>query len=203
MRTIENVQKLDATHQLPYRAMSRLVLSGCLLVSSLLAGCASPTKVAVEEQVGSRAMQWADALMAGDYDVALTFMTPSYRGSPRAERFEGDFSGATYWQNAEIKWVKCEENSAAGEPDSAINPPEAVLADTAASDDCVVDTWNDCGKTFLAPISLSSTSTYGSDRCEVRLIITAMKPPELTFPRPIPYNITWLFVDGGWYLYRQ
>ena len=203
MKTIKNVQKSDATRQRQYRAMPRMVLSGCLLASSLLVGCASPTKVTVEEQVGSRAMQWADALMAGDYDVALTFMTPSYRGSPRAERFEGDFSGATYWQNAEIKWVKCEEDSAAGIPDSAINSTEVVLADTAASDDCVVDTWNDCGRTFSAPISLSSTSSYVSDQCEVRLIITAMRPPELTFAMPIPYNTTWLFVDGGWYLYRQ
>ena len=54
-------------------------LSVCLLASILLTGCASSPTVSVEEHVGNRSLQWANALMALDYDEALTFMTPSYQ----------------------------------------------------------------------------------------------------------------------------
>ena len=50
--------------------------------------------------------------MAQDYDEALTFMTPSYQNSPRAERFRGTLAARAFWQDAEIKWVKCDDEDA-------------------------------------------------------------------------------------------
>lgn len=190
------------------KAITQAAFSMCLLSGVLLAGCATPQPMTVEEQVGNRALQWADALMSLDYDEALTFMTPTYQRSPRAERFRGDFSGTGFWQDAEVKWVKCDQqgNPTAGSKDV----DGAVNADSSSkttgpddSNDCAVNNWDDCGQAIAAPFSTSSTVSASSERCEVRLMLTVMKPPEMTFPMPIPYETTWLKVDGGWYIYRQ
>ena len=147
--------------------------------------------------------------MAQNYDEALSFMTPSYRNSPRSERFSGDFSGAGYWQAAEIKWVKCDdEDGVVNAPNGASTPPIVDVAsdknnEQDADDGCVVNVWNDCSKSFVGPISVKSTTSTRSDRCEVRLILTVMKPPEMSYPMPISYEQTWLNVDGEWYVYRQ
>ena len=182
-----------------------------LLAAVLVAGCASPPKVSVEEQVGSRALQWADALMAGDFDKALTFLTPTYQNSPRSDRFEGDFAGASYWQDAVIKWVKCDGesslSSSSSDTTAAVN--EGLSGTTKSipaadnADDCVVSAWEDCGKVFSKPFSKDSTVSVSSERCEVRLILTVMKPPEMTYPMPIPYEMTWLNLDGHWHMYYR
>jgi hypothetical protein len=157
-------------------------------------------------------LQWTDALIGQDYERALTFMTPGYQSGPRAERFRGDFGGASFWQNAEIKWVKCdqEDSPPAGQADDgiAVAAGSASNADrsnsaSAAADDCVVNVWEDCGQELAAPFSTTSTMSTHSDRCEVRVILSVMKPPEMSFPTPIPYEVTWLNVDGAWYIYRQ
>ena len=194
------------------RAIMHSVSSVCLLAGVLLAGCATPQPVTVEEQVGDKALQWADALMALEYDKALTFMTPSYQNSPRSERFKGDFSGSGFWQGAEIKWVKCDETSdsrsSTKENISAPlnNEPLSSAATTAgalgSADDCIVNAWDSCGHEFSSPSAASSAVSGGSDRCVVRLILTVMKPPEMSTPMPIPYELTFLNVDGGWYIYR-
>ena len=184
------------------RAIMHSVSSVCLLAGVLLAGCATPQPVTVEEQVGDKALQWADALMAGDYDGALSFMTPSYQNSPRSERFRGDFSGAGYWQAAEIKWVKCDDEDAAeagveeGADHASTASADAAISGSADAPDnahgCVVTVWDDCGQAFPGPISTSGTASTSSDRCEVRLMLSVMKPPEMSYPMPIPYEMTWL-----------
>ena len=194
------------------RAIMHSVSSVCLLAGVLLAGCATPQPVTVEEQVGDKALQWADALMALEYDKALTFMTPSYQNSPRSERFKGDFSGSGFWQDAEIKWVKCDEtsDSRSSTKDNISAPlnnePLSSAATTAgalgSADDCIVNAWDSCGHEFSSPSAASSAVSGGSDRCVVRLILTVMKPPEMSTPMPIPYELTFLNVDGGWYIYR-
>ena len=194
------------------RAIMHSVSSVCLLAGVLLAGCATPQPVTVEEQVGDKALQWADALMALEYDKALTFMTPSYQNSPRSERFKGDFSGSGFWQGAEIKWVKCDETSDSrsstkenisaplnNEPLSSATTSAGALG---SADDCIVNAWDSCGHEFSSPSTASSAVSGESDRCVVRLILTVMKPPEMSTPMPIPYELTFLNVDGGWYIYR-
>jgi hypothetical protein len=194
------------------RSAVQPVWSMCLLVSILLVACATSPNVPVEEQVGNRALKWANALIALDYDEALLFMTPGYRNGPRADGFMGEFGGAGYWQSAELKWVKCDEkNSLAARPDDASaagNDADsgATAGETVArdgADDCVVNVWNDCGKKFAVPISQASTAVSSSDRCEVRLILVVMKPPEMSMAMPIPYDMTWLNIEGDWYRYRQ
>ena len=194
------------------KAIMHSTLSVCLFSSVLLVGCATPQPMTVEEQVGSRALQWTDALIALEYDKALTFMTPSYQNSPRSERFKGDFSGSGFWQDAEIKWVKCDEKSDSRSPtkddiSAPLDNERLSSATTAAgapgsADDCIVSLWDSCGHEFSSPSAASSAVSGGSDRCAVRLILTVMKPPEMSTPMPIPYELTFLNVDGGWYIYR-
>ena len=198
----------------------RLAVKMGLMAGVLVAGCASPPKVPVEEHLSQKTLQWTEALIGQDYERALTFMTPSYQSGPRAERFSADFGGAAFWQNAEIKWVKCdqEDSSPAASADDgvAVAPGSASAvaagstdnADSTASasdaaNDCVVNAWESCGRELTAPFSTSSTMSTYSDRCEVRVILSVMKPPEMSFPMPIPYEVTWLNVDGTWYIYRR
>ena len=185
----------------------------CLLLVLLVAGCASQPDIAIEEQVGSRAIQWADALLVQDYDRALTYMTPTYQSSPRAMRFRGDFSGSGFWADAVIKWVKCDEEGDVSVDSidtkvvggvSATVGSEPTRADSA--DDCVITTWNDCGLAFPGANSASkainiSTAVTVSSRCEVRLILSVMRPPEMSIPMPISYDAIWLNVDGMWYMF--
>ena len=127
---------------------------GAATLVALLSGCVTQTNQSAEDQVAARALEWADALIELDYDRALTYMTPTYQESPRADRFRGDFSGSAFWLDADIKWVKCGEAA-------------------------------------------------NAERCEVRLIITILKPPEMSIPIPIPYDTTWLFLEGAWFQYRS
>lgn len=71
--------------------------------------CASFESKSPEEIVTERVLAQAEAFMALDYDLALTFMTPTYQKSPRASRFRAEFSGASWWQGVDMKWVNCEE----------------------------------------------------------------------------------------------
>ena len=198
-----------------FRTYVGLVPKGCLLLGMLITGCASQPDLPVEEQVGSRALQWADALMSLDYDKALTFMTPSYQNSPRSDRFRGEFSGAGFWKDAEVKWIKCDEASGpetgTDEIGTATNSSASKPVDTIAADseeECVVTSWEPCGQTSASaatrPVtSTASTNVDSSARCEVRLILSVLKPPEMSFPMPIPYEAVWLKIDGTWYMYRQ
>lgn len=206
------MRRSDRVQRFKLRAILRLTPKVCLLLGMLITGCASQPDLSVEEQVGNRALQWAGALMAQDYEKALTFMTPSYQNSPRADRFKGDFSGAGFWQDAEIKWVKCDEASGpatgSGEISTANStsgtskPVDTIVADS--EEECVVTSWEACGQTSAVPSTTADSSAVDSSvRCEVRLILSVLKPPEMSFPMPIPYEAVWLNIDGTWYLYRQ
>jgi hypothetical protein len=212
-RDFQEMRRLVNVKHCQLKAITQAAFSMCLLSGVLLAGCATPQPLTVEEQVGNRALEWADALMAQNYDEALSFMTPSYRSSPRSERFRGDFSGAGFWQAAEIKWVKCDDEDGAeagveeGADESGTALANAAISDSANASDnadgCVVTVWNGCGQAFPGPVSPSATTSVSGDRCEVRLMLTVMKPPEMLYPMPIPYEMTWLNIDGSWYIHRQ
>jgi hypothetical protein len=198
---------VDRVQQIQLRTVSRSLSTVSLLAVFLLVGCVSQPRLSVEEQVGKRALEWVDAIRVLDYDKALTFMTPSYQSSPRADRFRGDFSGASFWQGAQVKWVKCDDdNSVPSDIGDAGGVASTGPADNAKAPnnatDCQVNVWDDCGKNLAKTTSTLSTVSTRSDRCEVRLILTVMKPPEMTYPMPIPYEMTWLNLDGDWYLYR-
>ena len=104
--------------------------------------------------MSQRAISWAEALIELDYDGALTYMTPSYQASPRADRYRGDFSGAGFWRSVTLHSVDCGESQS-------------------------------------------------PSRCEVTIIIGMIMPPELARETPIPYDMTWVMLDGQWYLYSK
>lgn len=207
------MKRSDRLQRFTLRAFVGLIPKGCLLVGLLITGCASQPDVSVEEQVGNRALQWADALVSQDYETALALMTPSYQNSPRADRFIGEFSGAGYWKDAEIKWVKCDEaggpelesaaTNAASSASGTSKPVDTMAADS--EEECVVTSWESCGQSSATqPVAKNYSSLVESSaRCDVRLILSVMKPPEMSFPTPIPYEAIWLNIDGVWYMYRQ
>ena len=134
------------------RLLKRAVMIAILPAVSV--GCTAVPEQTAEDLVGQRAISWAEALMELDYNGALSYMTPSYQMSPRADRFRGDFSGAGFWRSV---------------------TPHSV----------------DCG------------DTQAPSRCDVTIIISMIVPPEMARETPISYDMTWVFLDGQWYLYRQ
>ena len=132
--------------------LRRAVVIGGL--PAVVVGCATVPEQTTVDLVGQRAISWAEALMELDYNGALSYMTPSYQMSPRADRFRGDFSGAGFWRSV---------------------TPHSV----------------DCG------------DSQAPSRCDVTIIISMIVPPEMARETPISYDMTWVFLDGQWYLYRQ
>lgn len=140
-----------------FKNLSLTLFKGPTVIGGLLTvfgGCATVPGETVENVVGQRAVEWAETLIELDYDLALTYMTPSYQASPRADRYRGDFSGASFWRSVTLHSVDCGESPA-------------------------------------------------PSRCEVTMIISMIRPPELTREMPIPYDMTWVLLDGEWYLYRK
>ena len=88
---------------------SRLLLLLSTIWLTALAGCASAPELPPEEAAGQRALAQAQALIDGDYERALQFVTPSYRDSPRARLYGGTHAGASFWTDAELAWVRCDE----------------------------------------------------------------------------------------------
>jgi len=134
--------------RLPKRAV---IIVGLPAVS---VGCTAVPEQTAEDLVGQRAILWAEALMKLDYNGALSYMTPSYQTSPRADRYRGDFSGASFWRSVTLHSVDCGESQT-------------------------------------------------PSRCDVTIIISMIVPPDMARETPISYDMTWVFMDGQWYLYRQ
>ena len=134
------------------KLLKRAVIIGGLL--AVVGGCTTVPEPTSVDFVGQRAISWAEALIELDYNGALSYMTPSYQASPRADRYRGDFSGAGFWRSVTLHSVDCGESQ--------------------------------------APF-----------RCDVTMIINMIVPPEVARETPISYDMTWVLLDGQWYLYRQ
>ena len=89
----------------------KFVLLAAILVS--MAGCTLFETRPPEEVVAERAMEQANYLMAGDFDAALEYMTPSYQNGPKAQNYRADKAAAPSWRAAAVKWVKCDPVDAA------------------------------------------------------------------------------------------
>ena len=134
------------------KLLKRLMVIGGL--PAVFSACTMAPDQNTEDLVGQRAISWAEALIELDYDGALTYMTPSYQASPRADRYRGDFSGAGFWRSVTGHSVDCSESQA-------------------------------------------------PSRCDVTIIIRMLVPPEVARETPISYDMTWVLLDGQWYLYRK
>jgi hypothetical protein len=121
---------------------------------AVFSACTTVPDQTTEDLVSQRAISWAEALIELDYDGALTYMTPSYQVSPRADRYRGDFSGAGFWRSVTGHSVDCGESQ-------------------------------------------------DPSRCDVTIIIRMLVPPEVARETPISYDMTWVLLDGQWYLYRK
>ena len=135
-----------------FKLLKRVMVIGGL--PAVFSACTTVPDQTTEDLVSQRAISWAEALMELDYNGALSYMTPSYQMSPRADRFRGDFSGAGFWRSV---------------------TPHSV----------------DCGE------------SQAPSRCDVTIIIGMIMQPEMARETPISYDMTWVFLDGQWYLYRQ
>ena len=134
------------------KLLKRVMVIGGL--PAVFSACTMAPDQNTEDLVGQRAISWAEALIELDYDGALTYMTPSYQASPRADRYRGDFSGAGFWRSVTGHSVDCGESQA-------------------------------------------------PSRCDVTIIIHMLVPPEVARETPISYDMTWVLLDGQWYLYRK
>ena len=134
------------------KLLKRAVVIGGL--AAVVGGCTTVPEQTTLDLVGQRAISWAEALIELDYDGALSYMTPSYQASPRADRYRGDFSGAGFWRSVTGHSVDCGESQA-------------------------------------------------PSRCDVTIIIRMLVPPEVARETPISYDMTWVLLDGQWYLYRK
>ena len=111
------------------KLLKRVVIIGGL--PAVLSGCNTVPDQATEDLVGQRAISWTEAMIELDYDGALSYMTPSYQASPRADRYRGDFSGAGFWRSVTLHSVDCGESQAPSRCDvtiiiSMIVPPEVA-----------------------------------------------------------------------------
>ena len=132
--------------------LKRVVVIGGL--PAVVGGCTTVPEQTTVDLVGQRAISWAEALIELDYDGALSYTTPSYQASPRADRYRGDFSGAGFWRSVTRHSVDCGESQA-------------------------------------------------PSRCDVTIIIRMLVPPEVARETPISYDMTWVLLDGQWYLHRK
>ena len=85
-----------------------------LLWALALGGCSMLQPKPPEEIIADRALAQVRHLMKREYDLALTYVVPSYQGSARATFYEADFSASATWTDASVAWVRCDE---ALEPD--------------------------------------------------------------------------------------
>ena len=84
--------------------IGRMFILGC---TTILASCAVFQPPAPEDWVTQRAEAQAQALIARDYDVARSYTTPAYQQSERSKYYAANFSGSSFWQRAEVAWVRC------------------------------------------------------------------------------------------------
>ena len=51
--------------------------------------------------------------------------------------------------------------------------------------------------------SVDCGESQAPSRCDVTIIIRMLVPPEVARETPIAYEMTWVLLDGQWYLYRK
>ena len=119
----------------------------CLLGASVATGgigCSTLEPVPPEEIIAERAQAQARHLINRDYDLALTYVVPSYQSSARASYYEAEFTGSVSWLDASVRWVKCDE---VPEPDRCevrvwVYGSQPSLSGSSARGDDVPWSWN-------------------------------------------------------------
>ena len=81
-----------------------------LCAATVLAGCAHLSPQTPEQQVQQRATARWQALLAGQYDKAYTYLTPGYRAIVTPEKYRGRIGSAVKWVDAKVNTVSCKES---------------------------------------------------------------------------------------------
>lgn len=85
------------------------ILLTFVAVLMALSGCAALDSRPPEERVEERALAQATALLNEDYEEALQYVVPSYRSGDRARFYAAHYSGASFWTDVQVRWVRCDE----------------------------------------------------------------------------------------------
>lgn len=75
-----------------------------------LSACSVLDPLPPEEAIAERAQQQAEALLALDYEKALTYVSPSFQNSARAASYQARYAAAPFWNGVEVRWVRCGED---------------------------------------------------------------------------------------------
>ena len=155
--------------------MNRSYISLVTLVSVLaLGGCSMLQPRPPEEIIADRALAQARHLMNREYDLALTYVVPSYQGSARATFYEADYVGSATWTDASVVSVKPQAvepplssptplprpTTTTNPPVSSNRPPEAWLMKAVSS--------TSSSRASVARISLTSSKS-----CQARWRVLA------------------------------
>ena len=103
--------------------------AAALLVSLLLAACATAPWAEPQDQVRDRANARWQALLAGNFAKAYTFTTPTFKKTMTEQAYKGQFANAQ-WMGAEVVGVTCAQPTvclAKVRLDSKINLPRTTL----------------------------------------------------------------------------
>ena len=92
---------------MPQRIAARLTYA--FTAATLAVGCASLSPAKPEEVVQQRAQARWQAMIAGEWDKAYSYMTPSFRAVVDQKRYPSRFGGSVSWLAAEVVNVTCEE----------------------------------------------------------------------------------------------
>ena len=84
-------------------------------IALLFAGCAALPQLTPEEQVGARAQEWLERLMAFDMEGAYEFTSPAYRSAHGLRHYAKAYAGKDMWRSAEITRVECNVDGEFGE----------------------------------------------------------------------------------------
>jgi len=95
---------MRAQRGLRERLLSPTAILGMILAFAL-SGCTSQTP---EEQVTTRAQARLDALMAGDFEKAFSYLAPALREASSVGRYGSRYAGVVNWKEARVESVVCE-----------------------------------------------------------------------------------------------
>ncbi len=102
------------SHETKYPPVAVWCLGSLALVAFLVTAGAWATEKPAEkpagEQVGQRAVQRWQALIAGDFQKAYTYLSPGYRAVTPYGAYRGHFGQAVAWTGVALKTVRCEKN---------------------------------------------------------------------------------------------
>lgn len=86
-------------------------LLACVIAVGLTSCAMTGVKASAEDSVRERSAKRWEALIAGDFDSAYHYATPSFRKVQLRERYRNLFGNAARWTSAKVTSVVCNEDA--------------------------------------------------------------------------------------------